>query len=185
MFTRAHLHTLSWATYLHTKVLNSILILFPYFSMHLPCRFLHLISTTKMLYAFLTSPVFGTCPANFVFLVSTASVMSCDKYRVSTKQLYTFKTIQKRNAAYLEIHTHTSRQKNSQSFVSNGQGGFRCCALPLYATTFENGYHTTDELVYSAVSKERACNSCATCISQTISHGTTQPNNISLPHSLS
>jgi hypothetical protein len=34
---------------------------------------------------------------------------------------------------------------------------------------------TTEELVCSAVSEERVCNSCATCISHTISHGTTQP----------
>jgi hypothetical protein len=30
-------------------------------------------------------------------------------YRVSTKELYTFKIIQKTNAAYLELHTYTSR----------------------------------------------------------------------------
>jgi hypothetical protein len=30
-------------------------------------------------------------------------------YRVSTKELYTFKMIQKTNAAYLELHTYTSR----------------------------------------------------------------------------
>jgi hypothetical protein len=28
---------------------------------------------------------------------------------VSTKELYTFKMIQKTNAAYLELHTYTSR----------------------------------------------------------------------------
>jgi hypothetical protein len=31
------------------------------------------------------------------------------KYRVSTKELYTFKMIQKTNAAYLELHTYISR----------------------------------------------------------------------------
>jgi hypothetical protein len=31
------------------------------------------------------------------------------KYRVSTKELYTFKMIQRTNAAYLELHTYTSR----------------------------------------------------------------------------
>jgi hypothetical protein len=30
-------------------------------------------------------------------------------YRVSTKGLHTFKIIQKTNAAYLELHTYTSR----------------------------------------------------------------------------
>jgi len=28
---------------------------------------------------------------------------------VSTKELYAFKMIQKSNAAYIELHTHTSR----------------------------------------------------------------------------
>jgi hypothetical protein len=32
-------------------------------------------------------------------------------YRVNTKELYTFKMIQKTNAAYLELHTYTSGQK--------------------------------------------------------------------------
>jgi hypothetical protein len=30
------------------------------------------------------------------------------QYRVSTKELYTFKMIQKTNAAYLELHTYIS-----------------------------------------------------------------------------
>jgi hypothetical protein len=30
-------------------------------------------------------------------------------YRVSTKELYTLKMIQKTNAAYLELHTYTTR----------------------------------------------------------------------------
>jgi hypothetical protein len=38
---------------------------------------------------------------------------------------------------------------------------------------FENGYPTTEELVCSAVSKARVCNSCAICTSYAISHGTT------------
>jgi hypothetical protein len=50
-----------------------------------------------------------------------------------------------------------------------------CCAPPLYATSFENGHPTTEELVCSAVSEEGVCNSCATCISHTISHETTRP----------
>jgi hypothetical protein len=46
-----------------------------------------------------------------------------------------------KNAAYLELHTHTSRYKNSQSFVSNDPGDrCCCCAPPLDATSFENGY---------------------------------------------
>jgi hypothetical protein len=93
-------------------------------------------------------------------------------YSVSTKELYTFEMIQKTNAAYLELHTYTSRQKNTQTFVSNGPGD--CCAPPLDVTSFQNGYPTTKELVCSAVSEERVCDSCATCISHTIPHGTTQ-----------
>jgi hypothetical protein len=31
------------------------------------------------------------------------------KYRVNTKELYTFKMIQKTNAAYLELHTYSNR----------------------------------------------------------------------------
>jgi hypothetical protein len=34
-------------------------------------------------------------------------------HRISTKELYTFKIIQKANAVHFELHTHTSRQKNS------------------------------------------------------------------------
>jgi hypothetical protein len=30
-------------------------------------------------------------------------------YRMNTKELYTLKMIQKTNAAYLELHTYTSR----------------------------------------------------------------------------
>jgi hypothetical protein len=40
---------------------------------------------------------------------------------------------------------------------------------PLDATSFENGYPTTEELVCSAISEERICNSCAMFISHTIS----------------
>jgi hypothetical protein len=50
------------------------------------------------------------------------------KYRVSTKELYIFKMIQKTNAAYLELHTYTSRQKNSQSFVHTSQRLEMCSA---------------------------------------------------------
>lgn len=35
-----------------------------------------------------------------------------DKYRASTKELSTFKAIQKTKTAYLEAHTHTSQKKN-------------------------------------------------------------------------
>jgi hypothetical protein len=83
--------------------------------------------------------------------------------------------IQKTNAVYSELHTRTSRYKSTQRFVSNDPGDFCSCAPPLDATSFENGYPTTEELVCSAVSEERVCNSCATWISHTISHGTTQP----------
>jgi hypothetical protein len=49
-------------------------------------------------------------------------------------------------------------------------------AAALDVTRFENGYPTTDELVCSALGKERASNACAKCISHTISHVNTQPN---------
>jgi hypothetical protein len=65
--------------------------------------------------------------------------------------------------------------ENTQSFVSYYPGDCCCCAPPLDATSFENGYATTEELVCSAVSEERVCFGCATCISHTISHGTTEP----------
>jgi hypothetical protein len=50
-------------------------------------------------------------------------------YKVSTSELYTFKIIQKTNAAYLELLTYTIPSKNSQSFVSNDPGDC-CCAPP-------------------------------------------------------
>jgi hypothetical protein len=96
-------------------------------------------------------------------------------YRMKTKEIYTYKMIQKTNAAYLELHNYTSREKNTQSFVSDDTGDCCCCELPLDATSFESGYHTTEEMVCSAFSDERVCNSSATCISHTISHGATQP----------
>jgi hypothetical protein len=49
-------------------------------------------------------------------------------HRVSTKELYIFKMIQKTNAAYLELHTFTSQQKNSQSFVHTSQRLDTCTA---------------------------------------------------------
>jgi hypothetical protein len=75
------------------------------------------------------------------------------QYRMSTKELYSFKMIQVRNAACLELHAHTSRQKNSHSFVSNDSGDC-CCDPPLDVTSFENYYSTTEELVCSAFSEE-------------------------------
>jgi hypothetical protein len=66
-------------------------------------------------------------------------------------------------------------RRTLKSSVSNDPGDCCCCASPLDATSLENGYPTTEELVCSAVSEERVCNSCATCISHTISHGPTQP----------
>jgi hypothetical protein len=56
---------------------------------------------------------------------------------VSTKEIYTFKGIQKINAANLGHHTHAS-QYNSQSFVSNDVGDSSCLP-PLDTTSFENG----------------------------------------------
>jgi hypothetical protein len=74
----------------------------------------------------------------------------------------------KTNAAYLELHTHTSRYENSQRFVSNDPGDC-CCAPHLDATSFENGSPTTEELACSVVSEGRVCNISATCISNSIS----------------
>jgi hypothetical protein len=90
--------------------------------------------------------------------------------------------IQKTYAAYVEPHTHThthtlthththshtnkqtnkqtSWWKNSRSFVSNHPGDC-CCQPPLDVTR--------------TVNEDRDCNSCATCIWHTISHGTTHP----------
>jgi hypothetical protein len=42
------------------------------------------------------------------FLGLSVCVLPLGLHRVSTKELYTFKMIQKTNAAYLEIHTYTS-----------------------------------------------------------------------------
>jgi hypothetical protein len=84
------------------------------------------------------------------------------------------KMIQKTNSAYLETHTHTNRLDSPQRFVSNVLGDCCCCVPMLDATSFWNGCPTTEEFVCSVVSKERVCNSCALCISCTISHGTNQ-----------
>jgi hypothetical protein len=67
------------------------------------------------------------------------------------KALYAFRMIQKTNETYLELYIHTSRKKNTQSFVSND---LVVVVSPLDATNFENGYPTTEKLVCSAVSKE-------------------------------
>jgi hypothetical protein len=64
--------------------------------------------------------------------------------------------------------------RKTLSLVSNDPGDC-CCASSLDATTFEDGYPTTEELMCSAVSGQRVYNSYATCISQTISHESTQP----------
>jgi hypothetical protein len=47
---------------------------------------------------------------------------------MSKKELYTLKMIQKTNATYLELHTYTSRQKNSESFVQTSQRLDMCSA---------------------------------------------------------
>jgi hypothetical protein len=39
-----------------------------------------------------------------IIVCSTVQII----YRVKTKELYTFKMIQKANSAYLELHTYTS-----------------------------------------------------------------------------
>jgi hypothetical protein len=83
---------------------------------------------------------------------------------------------QETNAAYLELHTQFT-EKNSQSFVSNDLG-YCCCCMPLLdATSFENGYPTTEEFLQL---QKKVCNSCKTCISHTISPGTTKLSEIVL-----
>jgi hypothetical protein len=72
---------------------------------------------------------------------------------VSKSELYNFKMIQNTNKACLETHTHTSRQENTQNFVLNDLGDCCCCASPLDAISFKNGYSTTEELVCSAVTE--------------------------------
>jgi hypothetical protein len=99
---------------------------------------------------------------------------------VNTKELYTFKMILKTNAACLELHTHTPMpvKRKTLRFVSNDPGDCFCCCMPLLdATNFENGYSTTEELVCSAVGKERVFNSCAI-----VSHGSTQPSFLYMYH---
>jgi hypothetical protein len=64
--------------------------------------------------------------------------------------------IQKTNAAYLEIHTYTSQDENTQSFVSNDPGDCCCCAPPLDATSFENGYPTAEELCVVQLAKKES-----------------------------
>jgi hypothetical protein len=51
--------------------------------------------------------------------------------------------------------------------------GYCCSAPPLDATSFDSGYPTTEELVYSAFSEEHVCKNSATCISHTILRGET------------
>jgi hypothetical protein len=71
-----------------------------------------------------------------LFLRLTVKMVLQMKYRVSIKELYTFKMIQETNAAHLELHTYTSQQKNTQSFVSNDLGDCCCCVPPLDAISF-------------------------------------------------
>jgi hypothetical protein len=61
-------------------------------------------------------------------------------------------------------YLHQSIEKYSK-FCFKWPGDCCCCAPPLEATIFKNGYPTTEKLVCSAVSEEWVCNSCATCIS--------------------
>jgi hypothetical protein len=70
--------------------------------------------------------------------------------------------------------TTTVNIKTLKSVTSYGI----CCAPALYVTSFENGYPATVELVRCAVSEDRVCNSCTTCILHIFSHGTTQPSEI-------
>jgi hypothetical protein len=58
-----------------------------------------------------------------------------------------------------------------KSFVSNDKDVCFCYAPPLDATGFENGYLIAEELVCSAVSEERVCNSCETYTSHIVSPG--------------
>jgi hypothetical protein len=83
--------------------------------------------------------------------------------------------IQKTNAAYLQLQTYSSSWTRSPSFVSNDPADCCCCAPSLDASSFENGYSRSTELVRSAVSEGRVCKGCVTCISHTVLHGTIQP----------
>jgi hypothetical protein len=94
-----------------------------------------------------------------LFLVNRLYFLSVLSYAVSfinthseRKEIQTLRMMLKTNATFLELHTHTSRQKNSQSFVSNDPGDC-CCALPLDAYWhLENNCPTIQELVCSAFS---------------------------------
>lgn len=66
-----------------------------------------------------------------MYVLCEHSCIQC--YRMRIKGLCTLKLIQKTNEAYLELHTYTSRYKNSQSFVLTAQKLNMCSAI-----------HTTD-----------------------------------------
>jgi hypothetical protein len=57
--------------------------------------------------------------------------------QVEHKRRLHFQKDTEKDLAYSELHTHTSRLKNSRSFVSNDPRDC-CCAHPLDATSFNN-----------------------------------------------
>lgn len=98
------------------------------------------------------------------------------KHRVSTKELHflIYRPCRK-NSACLEFHSHVSRQKTSQSYLSNNPRP--CCyAPPPDATSFKNGFPKPELQVCSADTEESV--TAVQHAIHTISHGTTQPSEI-------
>jgi hypothetical protein len=96
-------------------------------------------------------------------------------YRVSTKELHTFKMMKKTNLVYLELYNHTGGYKNSQKFCFKWPGWLLLLHASARCHYFLKWLPTTKELVYSAVNEKRACNSCVMCIWHTVSYRTTHP----------
>jgi hypothetical protein len=94
------------------------------------------------------------------FIWFRGTILLCAKYRVNTKDLYTFKIIQKINAAYLEFYTYTSRLKNSQSFVHTSQ------RLGVCSASHALDVDTTIQLVPNFVQSVRSDGSYDSCDSR-------------------
>ena len=65
------------------------------------------------------------------------------KYRVATRQLFTFEMIYEKVLWAQDLKPYFSRQRISQTFVSCEPGCFCCGSLPLDATRFERDYVKT------------------------------------------
>jgi hypothetical protein len=87
------------------------------------------------------------------------------------KELYTLKMIQNNKCSKQNNPSTPINRETLKISVSNDVDDCCCCMPQLDATSFENGYSAPEELVCSAVGEERVRNSCATCISHTISLG--------------